>query len=217
MPVPRRHRRLRRALWSAAVVVLLLGAVPVAVVQLVGQSRVRGSLDGLAARPVVIVPGAGLRPDGGPSLYLERRLAAARDLYRAGTVTTILVSGDASTPYHDEPSSMRAWLLGQGVPDSAIVRDGGGLDTHDTCVRAHTLYGVDRAIVVTQDYHVRRMLFSCQAAGIDVVGVGVSAASVTPAQAVLWRLREIPASWKAFLDAAVRRPPRVSGPSVFRH
>ena len=91
------------------------------------QPWLRGSIDGLDPRPVVIVPGAGLRPDGGPSVYLERRLAAARDLYRAGTVQWILVSGDASTPYHDEPTSMRTWLLGQGVPASAIVRDGGGL------------------------------------------------------------------------------------------
>ncbi len=192
--------------------VLVVGAVPVAVVQLIGQSKVRGSLDGLDPRPVVIVPGAGLRPDGGPSVYLERRLAEARDLYRAGTVQKILVSGDASTPYHDEPTSMFTWLVGQGVPAAAIVRDGGGLDTHDTCVRAHTVYGVDSAIVVTQDYHVRRMLFSCQAAGIDAVGAGVSAASVTPAQAVVWRLREVPASWKAFLDATLRRPPVISGP-----
>ncbi|OJV81355.1 MAG: hypothetical protein BGO37_16975 [Cellulomonas sp. 73-92] len=199
-------------MWAAAVLVVVFGAVPVAVVQLMGQSRLRGSIDGLDPRPVVIVPGAGLRPDGGPSVYLERRLAAARDLYRAGTVQWILVSGDASTPYHDEPTSMRTWLLGQGVPASAIVRDGGGLDTHDTCVRAHTVYGVDRAIVVSQDYHVRRMLFSCQAAGIDAVGVGVSATSVTPTQAVVWRLREVPASWKAFLDAALRRPPVISGP-----
>ena len=71
---------------------------------------------------------------------------------------------------------------------------------------------MDSAIVVTQDYHVRRMLFSCQAAGIDAVGVGVSATSVTPAQAVVWRLREVPASWKAFLDATLRRPPVISGP-----
>jgi vancomycin permeability regulator SanA len=214
VPAQRRRRLPRRLVW-AAVVVLVVGAVPVAVVQLMGQAKVRGSLDGLDPRPVVIVPGAGLTPEGTPSVYLERRLAAARDLYRAGTVGTILVSGDASTPYHDEPSSMRRWLLGQGVPDAAIIRDGGGLDTHDTCVRARTVYGVRSAIVVTQDYHVRRMLFSCQAAGIDVVGVGVSATSVTPAQAVVWRLREVPASWKAFLDAALRRPPVVSGPSTF--
>ena len=199
-------------MWSIVALVLVVGAVPVAVVQLVGQTKVRGSLDGLDPRPVVIVPGAGLRPDGGPSVYLERRLTAARDLYRAGTVSKILVSGDASTRYHDEPTAMRDWLVAQGVPADAVIRDGGGLDTHDTCVRAHTVDGVDSAIVVTQDYHLRQMLFSCEAAGIDEVGVAVSSTSVTPVQAVTWRLREIPASWKAFLDAALRRPPAVSGP-----
>ncbi len=186
---------------------VVVGVVPVVVVQVVGQTKVRGSIDGLEARPTVIVPGAGLKPDGSPSVYLERRLTAARDLYRAGTVQQILVSGDASTRYHDEPTAMLNWLVGQGVPASAVVRDGGGLDTHDTCVRAHQVFGVDSAIVVTQDYHVRRMLFSCDAAGIDVVGVGVASTSATPKDWVVWHLRELPASWKAFLDAAVRRPP----------
>jgi vancomycin permeability regulator SanA len=88
-----------------------------------------------------------------------------------------------------------------------VVEDGGGLDTHDTCVRAHDVFGVDRAVVVTQDYHVRRALFSCTAAGIDVIGVGVSAASVTREQAVTWRLRELPASWKAFWDGIGHRAP----------
>ncbi len=200
-------------MWTLAVLVVVVGVVPVVVVQAIGQSRVRGSIEGLDARPTVIVPGAGLKPDGGPSVYLERRLAAARDLYRAGTVQQILVSGDASTPYHDEPTAMLDWLVGQGVPASAVVRDGGGLDTHDTCVRAHQVFGVDRAIVVTQDYHLRRMLFSCDAAGIDVVGVGVASTSATAADWVTWHVRELPASWKAFLDAAVRRPPATAATS----
>jgi vancomycin permeability regulator SanA len=207
---------MRRVAFTVLALVFVVGVVPVAVVQLMGQSRVRGSIDGLDHRAVVIVPGAGLRPDGGPSVYLERRLTVARDLYRAGTVQEILVSGDASTPYHDEPSSMLHWLVGQGVPADAVVRDGGGLDTHDTCVRAHDVYGVDRAVVVTQDYHLRRLLFSCEAAGIDAVGIGVSSTSVTPVQAVVWRLREVPASWKAFLDATVRRPPVITGPFAGR-
>ena len=78
----------------------------------------------------------------------------------------------------------------------------------------HDVYGVDRAIVVTQDYHLRRMLFSCDAAGIDVVGVGVSATSATPKDWVVWHLRELPASWKGFVDAAVRRPPATAATAV---
>ncbi len=196
-------------MWASVVVAVLFAVVPVAVVQGLGQLRLRPSVEDVDPRPVVVVPGAGLRPGGVPSVYLERRLAAARDLYQAGTVQTILVSGDGLSPYHDEPAAMAGWLVAQGVPVDAVVRDPGGLDTHDTCVRAHDEFGVDRAVVVTQDYHVRRALFSCGRAGIDVVGVGVSAQSETPSRAVIWHLRELPASWKAFWDGVFSRPPAV--------
>jgi len=198
--------------WAVVVVALVVGIAPVAVVQLVGQTKLSGSLDAVTPAPVVIVPGAGLTAGGGPSAYLQRRLAAALELYRGGTVRQILVSGDGRSRYHDEPTAMFTWLVAQGVPAGVVIRDGGGLDTYDTCVRAHQVYGIDQAIVVTQDYHVRRMVFSCQAAGIDVVGVGVSSASAAPLQQIGWALREVPASWKAFVDAAVRRPSARTGP-----
>lgn len=194
-------------MWSLVVLLLLVAVVPVAVVQGTGQTRLRATLDAVDPRPVVVVPGAGLRAGGSPSVYLERRLAAARDLYRAGTVQVVLASGDGRSPYHDEPAAMAAWLAAQGVPVDAVLQDPAGLDTHDTCVRAHDVFGVDRAVVVTQDYHVRRALFSCARAGIDVVGVGVSAQSDTRARSFVWHLREMPASWKAFWDGIVSRAP----------
>ncbi len=145
--------------------------------------------------------GAGLGAGGTPSPYLRRRLDAAADLYAAGQVTTILASGDGVLASHDEPGAMRDWLLARGVPDSAIVLDREGVDTTASCVRAHEVFGVDRAVVITQDYHLRRALFSCGSAGIDVVGVGVSAQSAKPAQALWWHIREAPASVKAAWDA----------------
>jgi vancomycin permeability regulator SanA len=192
--------------------VLVVGLGPVIVVQAVGQTRVVAGLVDVPATDVALVPGAGLTAQGTPSVYLTRRLEAARALYAAGTVRVILVSGDNRTPYHDEPSAMRDWLLAHGVPDDAIVRDFAGLDTHDTCVRAKRVFGVTHAVLVTQDYHLRRALFSCAAAGIDVVGVGVSAESVHPRQLLGWRLREVPASWKAAWDALTGRDPVHLGP-----
>lgn len=41
------------------------------------------------------------------------------------------------------------------------------------------------------------------AAGLDAVGIGVSATSVKPVQALGWRLREVPAALKAAWDAIV--------------
>ena len=107
---------------------------------------------------------------------------------------------------------MLDWLVAHGVPADDVVRDHAGFDTHDSCVRAHDVFGVDDAVVVTQDYHLRRALFSCTAAGISVTGVGVSSASVRPVQAFTWRARELPASWRAAWDAVTGRDPVYAGP-----
>ena len=184
--------------------------VPVAWVQGEGQSRVRTTEQ--VDREVALVFGAGLRPGGAPSTFLRRRLDAAAELFRAGTVRVILVSGDNRTVGHDEPTAMRDWLVDQGIPGDVVVRDFAGFDTHDTCVRAREVFGVEEAVVITQDYHLRRALFSCSQAGVDVVGLGVSSASVEPAKAVVYRLRELPASLKAAWDAVTSRRPVHLGP-----
>jgi len=199
-------------LLRTAVIVVALVLAPALWVQVVGQTRVRPGVSDVSRTDVAIVLGAGLRPDGTPSTYLRRRLDAAAELYARGTVGVILVSGDNSTTQHDEPTAMRDWLVGLGVPEDRVVRDFAGLDTHDSCVRAHEVFGVTDAVVITQDYHLRRALFSCREAGIDVVGLGVSSTSVEPIKAVLYRVREIPASIKAAWDALTGREPVHLGP-----
>ncbi|WP_264032032.1 vancomycin high temperature exclusion protein [Cellulosimicrobium sp. SH8] len=180
----------------------MLVLAPFVVVQSVGRAHVADPAD-VPPSDAIVVPGAGLRPDGSPSTYLRRRLDAAADLYGRGVAPVVLVSGDAHDDY-DEPGSMRAWLLDRGVPDDAILLDREGFDTHATCTRAVSDFGVTTAVVVTQGYHLPRTLFSCRVAGLDAVGIGVSAASVEPWKAVLYRVREVPAASKAVLDA-VRR------------
>lgn len=202
----------RRVLLRTAVIVVALVLAPALWVQVVGQTRVRPGVSDISRTDVAIVLGAGLRPDGTPSTYLRRRLDAAAELYARGTVDVILVSGDNSTTQHDEPTAMRDWLVGLGVPEDRVVRDFAGLDTYDSCVRAHEVFGVTDAVVITQDYHLRRALFSCREAGIDVVGLGVSSTSVEPIKAVLYRVREIPASIKAAWDALTGREPVHLGP-----
>lgn len=197
---PRAGRR-ARALRAVAVVAGVVVLGPFLVVQGVGQVGVAPDPADVPGRPVALVLGAGLTPAGDPSPYLRRRLDAAVDLYERGVVEALLVSGDRSGPDYDEPGAMRAHLLARGVPADAIVRDDAGVDTHTSCVRAHDLLGVDAAVVVTQDYHLRRALFSCGAAGIDAVGIGVSAQTERRVKAVGWHLREVPAAAKAVLDA----------------
>ncbi|OLT53461.1 vancomycin high temperature exclusion protein [Cellulosimicrobium sp. CUA-896] len=194
---------------AARTALVLAGAAvpalaPYAAVQVLGRRRVLAPGE-VPASDVVVVPGAGLRPDGTPSAYLRRRLDAAAELYARGVAPVVLVSGDAHDGY-DEPASMRARLVDQGVPDEAILLDREGFDTHATCTRAVSDFGFAHAVVVTQGYHLPRALFSCRVAGLDAVGVGVSAASVEPWKPVVYQAREVPAAVKALLDAVVRRP-----------
>jgi vancomycin permeability regulator SanA len=188
-------------------VLLLAFAVPVAWVQVTGQTRVRSSTAAIEPVDAVLVLGAGLRPDGTPSAYLSRRLDVAAELYAAGVAPRVILSGDAHVTsdgaIYDEPGSMRDWILEKGVPSEALVLDRRGLDTTASCRRARDEYEATTAVVVTQDYHLRRALFSCNRAGLDAVGVGASAQSATPVRALWWHVREAPASWKA----AVREIP----------
>lgn len=208
---PRRSFRFgRRALVITGALAVLALAAPVLVVQVVGSSKVF-TPDEVPNRSVALVLGAGLQAGGKPSVFLTRRLDMARELYERGKVDVILVSGDNALEEHDEPTAMFNWLVEAGIPADRVVRDHAGFDTHDSCKRAHDVFGVEDAIVVTQDYHLPRALFSCSAAGIDAVGVGVSSTNVARSTGTKYRVREAAASVKASWDALTGRPPVYGG------
>ncbi|MFF9160522.1 vancomycin high temperature exclusion protein [Streptomyces longwoodensis] len=157
---------------------------------------------------VAVVFGAGLW-DGEPSPYLAHRLDAAARLYRDGTVKVVLVTGDNSREDYDEPDAMRAYLTRHGVPDGRIVGDYAGFDTWDSCVRARKIFGVHRAVLISQGFHIRRAVALCEAAGITSYGVGVDAK-----HDVTWYYggaREVLAAGKAALDAVFEPDPRFLG------
>ena len=102
---------------------------------------------------------------------------------------------------------MRRHLLSQGIPDQAIAVDYAGFDTYDTCVRARRIFGIERALLVTQDFHEPRAVAICRAVGVDVEGVGdARARSDRIGWAVSWA-RERAAAIKAVADVVSRRDP----------
>lgn len=170
--------------------------------------RLRTTADAPRAQ-VALVFGAGLW-NGEPSPYLAHRLDAAAELYRAGRVEVVLVTGDNSRKDYDEPDAMRAYLTKHGVPDRRIVSDYAGFDTWDSCVRARRIFGVDRAVLVSQGFHIRRAVALCEAAGVDSYGVGAA-----DKHDVTWYYggtREVFAAGKAVLDAVFHPDPTFLGP-----
>jgi vancomycin permeability regulator SanA len=103
--------------------------------------------------------------------YLRGRLDVAIELLAAGKVREILVSGDAAGDSGDEIASMTKYLVDHGVDPALIRSDGEGLSTWATCERARGVFGIDRAVIVTQHHHLPRAVALCRAAGIDGFGV----------------------------------------------
>jgi vancomycin permeability regulator SanA len=191
-----------------SVAVCVLALVPATWLRLAEGGRVRSEAD-VPHEPVAVVFGAGLW-DGKPSPYLAHRLDAAARLYRAGTVDALLVTGDNSRASYDEPDAMRTYLVAHGVPRAKVVPDYAGFDTWDSCDRARRVFGVTRAVLVSQDFHIRRALALCSAAGIDAYGVAVD-----EPHDVTWLAggaRELLASDKAALDVLLRPDPHFLGP-----
>ncbi|HYP19563.1 MAG TPA: ElyC/SanA/YdcF family protein, partial [Chloroflexia bacterium] len=110
---------------------------------------------------VALVFGAGLRPDGGPSAILEDRVATAADLYKAGKVDKLLMTGDNSQVDYNEVEAMRKAAVSQGVADRDIVLDYAGFNTWDSCYRAREVFSLKEATLVTQRFHLPRALHAC--------------------------------------------------------
>jgi len=161
-------------------------------------------------RPVAVVLGAGLWPDGSPTPVLADRVATAADLYDAGVVQKLLFSGDNRFVDYNEPQRMLEYAAGLGVPEDAIVLDYAGRRTYDTCYRARAIFGVERAVVVTQRFHVARALYLCDALGLDAVAV-IADRREYAIDRVTWETREYLSLALAWWDVNVRHPVPVLG------
>lgn len=207
---PDNGRRLRRRLALLAVSLVLLGCVPFLWV-LTSTGNQRHSVDSVPERPVAIVLGAGVRPDGLPSYLLAQRLDLAVELYEAGSVQAVLVTGDNGVEHYNETDTMRDHLVAAGVPEDRVVGDHAGFSTWDSCARAREVFGVEEATVVTQEFHLPRAVRLCRAAGIDTVGVGGASMDQRAVATVYGWAREVPAAVAALGTVVLRPDPRFLG------
>jgi vancomycin permeability regulator SanA len=167
----------KRARWRTRILIALFSTVliPLALIAYVALSTsARRYRDPTVtpAEPVAIVFGAGVGSDGTLSPMLADRVRAAAQLYQTGTIKKILMTGDNSRADYDEVSAMRHAAITDGVAASDITLDYAGFSTYESCYRAHAIFGVTRAVLITQGYHLPRALYICQHLGLDVEGLG---------------------------------------------
>lgn len=160
---------------------------------------------------VAIVFGAGVWRSGEPSPVLYDRLQTAAELYRAGLAQKLLLTGDNRVENYNEPAVMRQTLERMGVPSDALVEDFAGRRTYDSCYRAHEIFGVTNAVLVTQEFHLARALYTCNELGVHSIGVAADRQVYGERSQVWWAVRERLALASAWLDVNVLRPVPILG------
>ncbi|MFA0962275.1 vancomycin high temperature exclusion protein [Roseivirga sp. BDSF3-8] len=139
-----------------------------------------------------------LRSTGGENLYYTYRINAVKELYQAGKVSSIIISGDNGRDTYNEPRDMKYDLIRAGIPEGLIKLDFAGFRTLDSVVRLKLHFKKEKAIIVSQRFHTERALFLCRQ--FDVQARAYPADGLPTMNMVL---RELVAKPKAMLDVFV--------------
>ncbi|HAH30772.1 MAG TPA: protein SanA [Elusimicrobia bacterium] len=149
---------------------------------------------------------------GGKNPFFYNRMEAAVELYKAGKIENIIVSGDNRTRYYNEPEEMRKELSRQGIPEDRIYLDYAGRRTLDSVIRCGEVFGQNSFTVISQKFHNQRAVFLGRLSGLDVVGF--NAKSVNYFWGFKTRFREYFARVNMFADLLFEKKPRFLGEKI---
>lgn len=125
----------------------------------------------------ILVLGAGVYVDGTASPMLQDRIDTGIQLYRYQASKKLLMSGDHGTWEYDEVNTMKNIAKDAGIPSDDIFMDHAGFSTYESLVRAKKVFGADKIIIVTQQYHLYRALYIAQSLEIEAYGVSADLSS----------------------------------------
>lgn len=180
--------------------VIGLGLIAYANITAIWASRGKIFTDAnaLPAAKVGLVFGTTDQVNGRENPYFRYRIDAAEEVWKAGKLETIIVSGDNRSRYYNEPEKMKQALIERGIPGDRIVCDFAGLRTLDSVVRAKEIFGADPVLFISQRFQNERAIYLAKAHGIGAYGF--AAQDVERQAGMKTRIREVGARVKMWLD-----------------
>lgn len=144
----------------------------------------------------ILILGCGVRRDGSPSDMLADRLRQGVALYELDAAPKLLMSGDHGRVEYNEVGTMKLYAADAGVPTEDIFMDHAGFSTYESLYRAKEIFGVEKLIIVTQEYHLYRALYIAERMGLEAYGVSsdyrtYTGQTVREAREVLARIKDV--------------------------
>lgn len=195
---------------SIVTAILIVGIVVNIYVYTQGKKYIMSSIDTAPHAEVAIILGAGVSLNGTPSSVLEDRVLTAIDLYKQGKVSKILMSGSNPTITNNEVNPIRKILIAEGIPAEDIFLDHAGFDTYSTMYRAKEVFKISSAIIVTQEFHLSRAVYTARGLGINAYGLAADRGQYS----IKNYLRELLSRPNAFINLLIQRVPKYLGPAI---
>lgn len=208
--------RLRGVMGFFAIIVIATLSVLVitnGLISISTRNHLFSDINNLPANKVGVVLGTSkYARNGGYNDHYRLRVDAAYDLYKAGKIEYILISGDNATPYYNEPSTIRRDLLKRGVPSEHIYRDYAGFRTLDSIIRAKDVFGLTEYTIISQTYHNKRALYIALSNGSNAIAYNAGDGRKTD---LTNRTREVLARVLAVLEVHwFKTEPKHMGPVI---
>lgn len=206
----------RRIKWSILIGTILIFAVIVCAnyaVRHTAKAFIYQNIDSIPQNKAGLLLGTSkLLRSGLPNQYFQNRIQATVDLYKAGKIEVVVISGDNSREGYNEPEDMKSELMLRGIPEDKIYLDYAGFRTLDSVVRMEKIFGQKSFTIISQKFHNQRAIYIAYAKGLQVVGY--NAEDVNAYSGFKTQLREKFARVKLFLDLWTGKNPKFLGEPV---
>jgi vancomycin permeability regulator SanA len=128
-----------------------------------------GLNDELEPCQVAVIFGNKVNVDGSLSDRLKARVDKGLELYQAGIVQKLFVSGGLGSEGQNEGDKMAEYLITQGVHSKHIKIDNKGNNSGLTAVNFKKEYPkIEKVILVSQYYHISRAKLAFRKSGISL-------------------------------------------------
>lgn len=144
--------------------------------------------------------------------YFSHRIEAASELFNAGKIRYIIISGDNGRSSYDEPTDMKNELIKNGVDSTKIYLDYAGFRTFDSVVRVKEIFSQDSILLISQRFHNERAIYIADK--LNLYALGYNAKDVTKAYGFVTMVREKFARVKVILDFIIGVKPKFLGEKV---
>ena len=149
---------------------------------------------------------------GESNQYFENRITATIELFNAGKIDFVVISGDNSEKYYNEPLDMEKELIKNGVPEEKIYLDDAGFRTYDSVIRLNKIFGQNSFTVISQQFHNQRAIYIARSLGLEAVGY--NSKDVDAYNGFKTQLREKFARVKVFIDLFFDKEPKFLGEKI---